>query len=465
MSGKSTLIERLDSLYEYDREPVAEKKLQKVTNFIGLYAGEHTAGTEFVIGPLFVAHGVSAPSLFLGLLIGNILAVLSWAFLTAPIAVRTRLTMYWQLKKVAGSYTTIIYSIVNALAFCILAGAMIAVAATAVGLPFHMKMPTLSDFYPNSVGWVLVVFLVGTVVTTLAILGFEKISHFAKVCAPWMFLVFVASAVSVLPKLGCHSIGDFWRVANEKIWTGVPMDGQSKFTLWHVIFFTWFCNMTMHIGMTDMSILRFAKDWKYGFTSAFGMFLGHFVAWVASGILCAAALGNVAPGPIAYLGAGLTGAITVVITGWTTANPTLYRAGLALQVVTPNWKRWKVTLVAGLLTTIAACFPGFIMKYLEFIAIQGLIMMPIGVIIITDYWILPRIGLQSYIVTLLRKETSWPANITWLITLCLSLWFNIKFEIEIFFLGLPGVIIALLLYVITSFIMQKKLVNSKKVVK
>lgn len=85
---KSKLTERLDSLYEFDREPVAQEKLQGPGSFIGMYAGEHVAGTEFVIGPLFVAHGVAAIDLFLGLLVGNILAVLSWAFLCAPIAVR-----------------------------------------------------------------------------------------------------------------------------------------------------------------------------------------------------------------------------------------------------------------------------------------------------------------------------------------------------------------------------------------
>ena len=404
MSQKLSLTERLDALYEFDREAVTKNKLQKLSSFLALYAGEHIAGTEFVIGALFVAHGVSAPDLFLGLLIGNILAVLSWAFLTAPIAVKTRLTLYWQLKKVAGSRTTIVYSFLNAIGFCILAGAMIAVASTAIGLPVNLKMPELNDFYPTSVEWVLVVFLVGGVVTLMAILGFEKISGFAKICSPWMFLVFIASALAVLPKLGCNSFGDFWRVANEKIWTGIPLEGQSKFSIAHVIFFSWFCNMSMHIGMADMSILRYAKNWKYGFASACGMFLGHYIAWISSGILCVAALGVIAPGPVAYLGAGLAGAVAVVITAWTTANPTLYRAGLALQVITPNWKRWKVTLAAGVLTSIAACFPGFIMKFLEFLAIQGLIMMPIGVIIITDFWVLPKLGLKSYMVSFLKKR-------------------------------------------------------------
>ena len=165
MAKGKTFTEKLDALYEFDREPVTKNKLQGAANFIGLYAGEHVAGTEFVIGPLFVTHGVTALDMFLGLFIGNVLAVLSWAFVCAPIAVNTRLNMYWQARKIAGPGVTFIYNIVNALMFCFLAGSMISVAATAVGLPLGMKMPSLQDMYPNSVQWVVVVFLVGSVVS------------------------------------------------------------------------------------------------------------------------------------------------------------------------------------------------------------------------------------------------------------------------------------------------------------
>ena len=225
-----TVAERLDAINEFDREPVPPDRLQSPGSFIGLYAGEHLAGTEFVIGPLFVAHGVAAADLVLGLLVGNLLAVLSWTFITAPIATRTRLNLYWYLRKITGPNLLFVYNIVNALMFCFLAGSMISVAATAVGLPLGMTMPKLNDVYPNSVAWVLVVFLVGIAVTALAILGFEKIAAAGQVASPWMFMVFVAAAVAVLPKLGVTSVGDFWRVASARIWTGVPAQGVAKFS-------------------------------------------------------------------------------------------------------------------------------------------------------------------------------------------------------------------------------------------
>ena len=42
------------------------------------------------------------------------------------------------------------------------------------------------------------------------------------------------------------------------------------------------------LGISDLTILRCAKKWTYGFASAAGMFLRHQVAWIASGILYAA---------------------------------------------------------------------------------------------------------------------------------------------------------------------------------
>lgn len=66
---------------EFEREVVPENKLKSWKSFLGMYAGEHAAGTEFMIGPLFLTVGVSAFDLLAGLLLGNLLAVLSWRYL------------------------------------------------------------------------------------------------------------------------------------------------------------------------------------------------------------------------------------------------------------------------------------------------------------------------------------------------------------------------------------------------
>lgn len=453
-------VGKLNAVNEYEREPIPADKLKGWKSFLGMYAGEHTGGTEFVIGPLFVAHGVTAPALIIGLLIGNVLAVLSWALLCAPIATKNRITLYYQLEKICGPRLTSVYNLVNALMFCFLAGSMIAVSATAVGIPFDLTMPSLNDIYPNSVGWVLTVLVIGAITTIVAMFGYNQVSKFANVAAPWMIMVFIAAAVAVLPDLGIHSLSDFWTVAQTNIWTGVPLEGQSQFTIWHIIFFAWFCNMAMHIGMADMSILRFAKKWQYGFTSAAGMFIGHYMAWIASGILYSLFLLesnnslSFAPGPVAYRAAGVAGAICVVIAGWTTANPTIYRAGLAVQSIMPRSKTWKVTLVVGGITTLAACFPGLVMKLIDFVALYGLVLMPMGAIIFIDVWVLPKVGLVSNFSEQRNGQFNWAAGHTWFLTLGLCLALNWWADIDIFFLGLPGWFVAALVYTVGSKLMQ-----------
>jgi purine-cytosine permease-like protein len=454
--AKKLFLGKLNAVNEFEREPIPPGKLQGLKSFLGMYAGEHTAGTEFVIGPLFVAHGVTAPALIIGLLVGNLLAVLSWAFLCAPIAVKKRLTLYYQLERICGSRLTSLYNLVNALMFCFLAGAMISVSATAIGIPFDMQMPSLLDIYPTNVGWVVAVFIIGLITTVVAMLGYEQVSKFANVAAPWMILIFISAAIAVLPQLGVTSFSQFWDVANEKIWTGTPLTGQSQFTVWHVIFFAWFANMAMHIGMADMSILRYAKKWQYGFASAGGMFVGHYIAWIASGILYSLFLLEsnnsleFAPGSIAFRAAGAAGALCVIIAGWTTANPTIYRAGLAVQAVMPNTRTWKVTLIVGLVTTIAACFPGLVMKLLDFVALYGLILMPMGAIIFADIQLFPKLGLRSEVAIGNRSFVNWAAAMTWLLTIAFCIALNLFAGTELFFLGLPAWFVAVSVYIVFS---------------
>lgn len=444
------------STNEYERTPVPGGVLKGNKAFLGMYAGEHTAGTEFVIGPLFVAHGVSAGDLVLGLLIGNLLAVLSWALITAPIATAKRMTLYYQLERIAGKNVVRWYNLVNALMFCFLAGSMIAVSATAVGIPFDLEMPTLTDWLPRTMGWVITVLLLGAVVTLVAIQGYNQVSKFANIMSPWMILVFFAAAIVGLAQLGVHSADNLLAVAQEVIWNGVPLPGMSQFTIWHIIFFAWFCNMAMHIGMSDLTILRYAKSWTSGFAVFAGVYLGHFVAWIASGILYAVFLQatansqEFAPGQIAYQTLGIAGAVCVVIAGWTTANPTIYRAGLALQGVFPKVQTWKITAVVGGITSVAACFPALVMKLLDFVALYGLLLMPMGAVIFADFYFSGKMGFRSEGALNTKSDFSLPALLSWLLTLGFCLALNIFYGVEIFFLGLPGWFVAVAIFVILS---------------
>ncbi len=439
----SRFVSEMDSLYEYDREPVIPAQFKPGSQFAGLLAGEHVAGTEFVIGAFFVLHGVSLSNLLWGLLIGNLLAVLSWTFICAPIATRTRLTLYWYLQKIAGPGLTAIYNIANAVLYCILGGAMVAVSATAVGLALGIKTPALSDVFPSSVGWVLLTCAIGFVFLILAILGFEKLSKFGEACSPWIFAIFIAGAIASFAKLGIHpNLDNLREIAESRIWSGIASAGQEQYGLWHIIFFAWFCNLAMHIGLSDMALFRYARHWAYGLYSAFGMYPGHMLAWICSGIMVAAVDRRMDPGMMAFEAAGVAGCLAVVLASWTTANPTLYRAGLAIQCVTPNWPRWRATLVAGVLTTVLSCFPLFVMKLLDYVAIYGLVLMPVGAVVFAEHWLFPLLGMEPYAAQKHGRFINGKALTVWVGTLAVCYFL----PMHLFFRWLPGYLIAISAY-------------------
>lgn len=95
---------------------------------------------------------------------------------------------------------------------------------------------------------------------------------------------------------------------------------------------------------------------------------------------------GVAPGPLAYNALGFFGIVVVVLAGWTTANPTIYRAGLAFQSLVPTLSRFKVTLFAGAICTLFALFPAVAMRLLDFVALYGFILAPVGAVIAIEHF-------------------------------------------------------------------------------
>lgn len=456
----SAASRRLDKLYEFDREPVSPDRLLGPGYFAGSFAGEHVAATEFVIGVTFVNWGAGIRDIFLGLAIGNLLAVLTWTFLCAPIAVQTRLTLYWYLRRIGGPFLTVIYNVLNAVLFCILAGCMITVSASAVRIP--LGIPAQVDWYPADARFVVVVLAVGAVVVAVAILGFKKLASFSSVCSPWMFLMFLGGAVVMLPRLAqeaglesVNSFQSFWEIGHRVVWTGQTPDGSPPLGFWKVAAFAWICNLAMHAGLSDMALFRYAKKASYGWCSAFGMYLGHYLAWicagmmgVGAGLLLSRPLHTLDSGGVAYEALGWAGVLAVIAAGWTTSNPTLYRAGLALQAITPDWSRARITLIAGIVTTVVACFPFVFTRLLDFVGLYGLLLAPAGAIVIAEHWLFPKIGLHRYWASDRGLLLNWPALAAWVISIGAGLALERAGVLHLFYLFLPVYLLTAVLYIV-----------------
>tara|TARA_B100000953_G_scaffold288462_1_gene271567 strand:+ start:2632 stop:4041 length:1410 start_codon:yes stop_codon:yes gene_type:complete len=452
---------------EFERQAVPQSRLKSWKAFLGMYAGEHAAGTEFVIGPLFLTTGVSAFDLIIGLLIGNLMAVLSWRFLTAEIGTKFRYTLYFHLEKICGTRLVTAYNLANGVLFCFLAGAMITVSATAVGIPFDMEMPKLTDTTPNSLTWIIIVISIGAVISIIAAKGYSTVAKAANWMSPIIVLAFILCGVVALIQLDVNSFSDFWN-----IWGAgsEPFPGQIKYTFWHIVLWSWFANAAMHIGMSDLSVFRFAKKASSGWTTAGGIYIGHYIAWIAAALIYAVYLKSpeaqamlaggeapsVAPGPLAYNAIGVFGIIAVILAGWTTANPTIYRAGLAFQAIIPKLSTFWVTIIAGTVATIAGLFPAFAMKLLGFVALYGFILAPIGAIIVFEYFFGKKVGIQSFYAEKTGIKFNWAVFGAWALSFGIFYFISIQFDVFLSFLTLPAWISCGALYLVFSRFYQKK---------
>ena len=424
---------------EFEREPVPDSALLGAGKFWGMYAGEHAAGTEFMIGPLFLAAGASLPDLILGLLLGNFLAVLTWRFLVVPIAMAKRMTLYYQLERIAGNWLVKFYNLINGLLFCFLAGAMITVSASAVGVPFgiNFDIPAATFGLSSDSSFTVLVGVVGIVIAVVAAGGYERVAKFANIAAPWMIIVFAACGIVSLAQMGATNLptlqeGKYWSDAVEFVQSH---NGDVKFGFWKIVIFAWLCNGAMHFGMADLSIFRFARSKSSGWAPAIGMFLGHYMAWIAAALLLAALIkidsslvldandkvvAN--PGLLAFKALGWTGIICVVIAGWTTANPTIYRAGLAFQGMLPGSSRALMTLMAGIVATIAGAFPNLSGQLLGFVGLYGTVLGPMGAIIFVDHYFMKKFGLRDEEAEHSGTSVNLAVLIAWLLPVAIGLY-------------------------------------------
>ena len=443
--------------------PIPKHKLKGWTHFLGLYAGEHVAATEFVFGATFVALGATMTDILLGLLIGNILAVLSWTFITTPIAVETRLSLYTYLQKIAGDSMTKLYNWANVIIFTVISAAMITVSATAVRFAFDI--PAQLNWYPTNAWFVAIVLAVGIIVVLVAMYGFTAVSNFSGICAPWLLVMFVSGPLILMPALadsvigqtGLSSWSDFMHIGSISVWTGLDANGEPGIGLLEVIGFSWAANTITHFGLIDMAILRYARKRSYGVCTSAGMLFGHYIAWISAGIMGAGtavivqkSIVELDPGDVAYHALGLSGLVIVIVAGWTTANANLYRAGLAAQAIFKDHSRTKTTLTVGLVTVCVACFPFVFTKLLPLLTYAGLLVVPVGAIVFAEHFIFPRIGYTRYWVAYRQLTHSRPAVVAWGLGLAFGFGLNALDILSFYYLFIPTWFFTIFVYTVMA---------------
>jgi purine-cytosine permease-like protein len=96
------------------------------------------------------------------------------------------------------------------------------------------------------------------------------------------------------------------------------------------------------------------------------------------------------------------------------------------------------------------------MKLLNFVALYGLALMPMGAVIFCDYWMMKRLGMQPFYAEVAGNTVNWAAALAWLVTLAVCLAAVNAGYIGIYFASLPGWFIAAALYLALSKALQQQ---------
>ena len=96
------------------------------------------------------------------------------------------------------------------------------------------------------------------------------------------------------------------------------------------------------------------------------------------------------------------------------------------------------------------------MRLLDFVALWGMILMPMGAVIFMDFWVLPRLGLRSNFAEAAGLHLNWAAGLAWILTVAACSWLVLSGRAQIFFVSLPGWFLTSLLYVVLSRILQTR---------
>jgi MFS superfamily sulfate permease-like transporter len=187
------------------------------------------------------------------------------------------------------------------------------------------------------------------------------------------------------------------------------------------------------------------------------MLFGHYIAWIAAGIMGAGAaviLGKTIveldPGDVAYYALGWSGFVIVIVAGWTTAITNLYRAGLAAQAIFSSFSRKKTTMVVGMAMVAIACFPFVFSQILPLLTYAGLLVVPVGAIVFAEHQLFPKIGYTRYWSKFQDFTHSLPALASWGLGLVFGFGLNFLDVISFFYLFIPTWIFTIIVYTLLA---------------
>ena len=323
---------------------------------------------------------------------GTVLGGAFLAFLAAPmgiIATQTRLSSYMLARAAFGHQASKLLNFAFALSLLGWFGVNIELFGDAMlRLASEMGFDTIPLFALEAVG--------GVIMTTLTFMGLRAINSLSLLITPLLALVTVMMLLTVL------EVGSFQTILAQGPTSGLSFGDVMSATVG-----------TVAVGAVIMpDTCRFIKGWAGGVGVALATYMisGPAVTLVAGLAGIASGQTDLLPLMLSF-GLGL-GAFAIVFGGSTTLNAlNLYSTALSLGTVLPKAPRAWVVIIGGVGGTVFAFF-NILESFIPFLIYLTVIFIPVGAVILADYFVVNREGYQFERFDEL-PAIRWPALAAW----------------------------------------------------
>ncbi|MCG4584426.1 cytosine permease, partial [Anaerosalibacter bizertensis] len=111
---------------------------------------------------------------------------------------------------------------------------------------------------------------------------------------------------------------------------------------------------------------------------------------------------------------GILGLILIIMGTWTSNDNNLYSCSLAISEIYKKGKRWKISILLGILASILSAIVDLSM-YEKIMFVIGAFAVPVLGVTITDYYILPKLGLKRALALENKVKLNPAAVIAWIV--------------------------------------------------
>lgn len=269
----------------------------------------------------------------------------------------------------------------------------------------------------------------GLLMMVTAVLGYRGIEALSTPAVIYTFFFMIIAAVSALKGRG-ESMATFLARAPLK----EPLSFSSTVSV---------IVGAMAVGtVIAPDIMRFSRSVKDNFKGMFIIGLPFSIIQPVCAMLLGLAVKSSDFGHVMITMGGLFGLLMVVLGAWTSNDNNLYSASLALsEVVGKKFKRWKISIFLGVTASVISGF--FDMgAYEEIMFVICAFVIPVAGVTISDFYVLPSMGLRRGIVLKEGKQWNMIALVAWLVGGILQISFDFGYLSPL--LGMPGVILTVL---------------------